>query len=182
MADPERRAAVPGRRGVLALLALALLMPGAAAAAAPACGGDAPAASAAGVATGGVGADLHMLFGIPARLARAPTSRAVTSPDGAPHSAATARSPVKRKRTSRLERPAWRRLAIASAVLVAGGGLAARWSKAKADRAYDRYLHSAGPQRRERALDRAERYDRLAGSGFLAMEAGLAACAYIVFF
>ena len=82
----------------------------------------------------------------------------------------------------KLRSPSWRRRAAAAALVTAGGALAARWTRARADQAYERYLHAAGPKRRERALDRAERYDRLSGAGFLAMEAGIAACAYLVFF
>ena len=58
----------------------------------------------------------------------------------------------------------------------------AHWSSGRGDEAYDRYLSSAGEQRREDAFDEAERYDRIAGAAFFAMEAGLVLSAYFVFF
>jgi len=91
-------------------------------------------------------------------------------------------APSRPRRTEKFRQTRWRRLALASASLAVAGTVAAHWSKGRADRAYERYLHAADSQRRERAIDRAERHDRLAGVGFLAMEAGLAACAYLVFF
>ncbi len=76
----------------------------------------------------------------------------------------------------------WRRAVLASATLAATSALVARWSSNRGDEAYDRYLSSAGEKRREDAFDEAERYDRIAGAAFLAMEAGLVLTAYFVFF
>lgn len=64
--------------------------------------------------------------------------------------------------------------------LAAGG--AAWWSGHRADRAYDRYLHSAGRQHQDEQFRRAERYDRLAGGAFVFMEAGIVLTTYLVFF
>ena len=64
--------------------------------------------------------------------------------------------------------------------LAAGG--AAWWSGHRADRAYDKYLHSAGRQRQDEQFRRAERYDRLAGGAFVFMEAGIVLTTYLVFF
>jgi len=71
-----------------------------------------------------------------------------------------------------------RRAAWASGAVAIAGGLIARWSKKKADRAYDRYLHSAAVRRQDRAFERSQRYDRITGGAFVVMEAGvvLAAC------
>lgn len=71
---------------------------------------------------------------------------------------------------------------LASAGLALTGAAVAYWSTHKADAAYDRYLHSAGTRRQQRALDRAERFDRVAGAAFLVMEAGLVLTARFVFF
>lgn len=71
---------------------------------------------------------------------------------------------------------------LASAGLALTGGFIAYWSTHEAEAAYDRYLHSAGTRRQQKALDRAERFDRLAGAGFLVMEAGLVLTARFVFF
>ena len=80
------------------------------------------------------------------------------------------------------KRSIWRRTVIASAALAAGGAAIAHWSSGHGDDAYDRYLSSAGERRREDAFDEAERYDRIAGTAFLVMEAGLVLTAYFVFF
>ena len=69
-----------------------------------------------------------------------------------------------------------------SAALALGGGALARWSKHRADEAYESYLRSAGIRRRERQFERAQRYDRIAGAAFVAMEAGIALTTYFVFF
>ena len=69
-----------------------------------------------------------------------------------------------------------------SAALALGGGALALWSKHRADQAYESYLRSAGTRRRERQFDRALRYDRIAGAGFVAMEAGIVLTTYFVFF
>ena len=63
---------------------------------------------------------------------------------------------------ARVEAPRWPRLAFATAAAAVGGGALASWSKARADRAYERYLHAAGQRRQEQAYARAERYDRIA--------------------
>lgn len=75
-----------------------------------------------------------------------------------------------------------RRAACASGAVAIAGGLIARWSKKEADRAYDRYLHSASVRRQEKALDRSRRYDRIAGGAFAAMEAGIVLAAYFTFY
>jgi len=71
---------------------------------------------------------------------------------------------------------------LASAGLALTGGFIAYWSTHEAEAAYDRYLHSAGSRRQQKALDRAEWLDRLAGTGFLVMEAGLVLTARFAFF
>ncbi|MBT3345046.1 MAG: hypothetical protein HN712_11330 [Gemmatimonadetes bacterium] len=76
----------------------------------------------------------------------------------------------------------WRRTVLASAALAATSAVVAHWSSGQGDEAYDRYLSSAGEKRREDAFDAAERYDRIAGVAFLAMEAGLVLTTYFVFF
>lgn len=76
----------------------------------------------------------------------------------------------------------WRPALFASAGLAATAALVAYWSTNEADEAYDRYLHSAGQTRQDKMLDRAERHDRIAGAGFLIMEAGLVLTARFVFF
>ena len=80
------------------------------------------------------------------------------------------------------KRNIWRRAVIASDAVAAGSAAIAHWSSGRGDDAYDRYLSSAGEERREDAFDDAERYDRIAGAAFLAMEAGLVLTAYFVFF
>ena len=69
-----------------------------------------------------------------------------------------------------------------SAGLALTGGVLAWLSKREADDAYDRYLHSAGSERQRTEFDRAERYDRLSGAAFAAMEAGVLLPAYFTFF
>jgi hypothetical protein len=71
---------------------------------------------------------------------------------------------------------------VASAGLAATGALLAYWSTNEAEQAYKRYLHSAGASRQQDALDSSERHDRIAGVGFLLMEAGLVLTARFVFF
>ncbi|MBM3279601.1 MAG: hypothetical protein FJY95_16210 [Candidatus Handelsmanbacteria bacterium] len=81
------------------------------------------------------------------------------------------------ERPSRLERGLWWSAGLA---LAAGG--AAWWSARQADRAYERYLHSAGQGRQEETLRRSRRYDRVAGAAFACMEAGIVLSLYLVFF
>ncbi len=69
-----------------------------------------------------------------------------------------------------------------SAALTVGAGLVAYWSKEKADEAYDRYLHSASAKRQNEFYTQARRYDRLAGTAFIGMEAGLVLSSYLLFF
>jgi len=76
----------------------------------------------------------------------------------------------------------WRPALVASAGLAVTGAVVAYWSTHKAEDAYDRYLHSAGATRQQDSLDRAESYDRIAGTGFFVMEAGLVLTARFVFF
>ena len=61
-------------------------------------------------------------------------------------------------------------------------GAVAWWSKEKANRAYGRYMRSASLRRQEKQFDRSERYDRIAGTAFVGMEAGLALTTYLLFF
>ena len=76
----------------------------------------------------------------------------------------------------------WRPALAATAALAVTGAAVAWWSTGEADAAYDRYLRSAGSQRQQQAFERAERYDRIAGAAFLAMEAGVVLTACLVFF
>lgn len=122
---------------------------------------------------------LPVFFGATRQLAAAPSLAAAEIEEIVDRGEA---GPARSERPRKIDRTRWRRMALASASLAVAGAAAAHWSKGRADRAYDRYLHAADPQRRDRAIDRAERYDRLAGAGFVVMEAGLAACAYLVFF
>ena len=69
-----------------------------------------------------------------------------------------------------------------SAALTVGAGLVAYWSKEKADEAYDCYLHSASAKRQNEFYAQAHRYDRLAGTAFIGMEAGLVLSSYLLFF
>ena len=56
------------------------------------------------------------------------------------------------------------------------------WSREKADRAYGKYMRSASARRQEKQFDRSERYDRIAGTAFIGMEAGLVLTSYLLFF
>ena len=76
----------------------------------------------------------------------------------------------------------WRPALAATAVLAVTGAAVAYWSTGEADAEYDRYLRSAGARRQQQAFERAERYDRIAGAAFLAMEAGVVLTACLVFF
>jgi hypothetical protein len=69
-----------------------------------------------------------------------------------------------------------------SAGLAVSSGLVAWWSKDRADRAYQRYLHAASSRRQEKQFERAERFDGIAGAAFVGMEAGLVFTTYLVFF
>ncbi len=69
-----------------------------------------------------------------------------------------------------------------SAALAASAAAVALWSKHEADQAYDHYLHAAGEIRQKDQFERAERYDRIAGAAFVAMEAGIVLTTYLVFF
>jgi hypothetical protein len=71
-------------------------------------------------------------------------------------------------------------LYLGAALAVVGGGLA-WWSKKEADDAYDHYLHSASAQRQASQIDRAERFDRIAGGAFALMEAGVVLSVYFSF-
>ncbi|MCC7264997.1 MAG: hypothetical protein IT369_20970 [Candidatus Latescibacteria bacterium] len=68
----------------------------------------------------------------------------------------------------------------AGLTLVAGG--TAWWSARQADRAYQRYLHSAGLVRQREQLRRSRHHDRIAGAAFGFMEAGIVLSTYLVFF
>ncbi|MEE3258420.1 MAG: hypothetical protein VX293_04360 [Candidatus Latescibacterota bacterium] len=69
-----------------------------------------------------------------------------------------------------------------SAVLTAGVGIAAYWSKERADAAYERYLHSANVAQQNELYDKARRFDRLAGAAYFGMEAGVVLSSYLLFF
>ncbi len=113
------------------------------------------------------------LFG--ARLGTGPMARPLV---------AGARLTQQRARTKPPQRPEtiWRPALAATAALAVTGAAVAWWSTDEADAAYDRYLRSAGAQRQQQAFERAERYDRIAGAAFLAMEAGIVLTACLVFF
>jgi hypothetical protein len=72
--------------------------------------------------------------------------------------------------------------AYLSAGLALSGGVLAWLSKREADNAYDHYLRAAGSERQKTQFDRAERFDRLSGAAFAAMEAGVLMTAYFTFF
>lgn len=74
-----------------------------------------------------------------------------------------------------------RRLQLGVA-LSAGAAALAWWSQQRADSRYQCYLHAAGTRRQERALSRAEDYDRLAGAAFLSMQAGLVLTTCVLLF
>ena len=76
----------------------------------------------------------------------------------------------------------WRRQLYLSATITVSAGLMARWAKQRADRAYDRYLTSAGIERQDRAFKRSEHYDRISGGAFAVMEAGLLFSTYLLLF
>lgn len=121
---------------------------------------------------------------LPAPVVAALPVVAAAAPSPAPMVAGLAPRPGLRRRdgaeSGRPDR--WRPALAASAALAATGALVAYWSSDRADGAYDRYLRSAGAGRREAALDRAERYDRISGAAFAAMEAGLLLTAYFLFY
>lgn len=72
--------------------------------------------------------------------------------------------------------------AYLSACLALSGGVLAWLSKREADDAYDHYLRAAGSERQKTQFDRAERFDRLSGAAFAAMEVGVLMTAYFTFF
>ncbi|HCV25167.1 MAG: hypothetical protein CME13_15450 [Gemmatimonadetes bacterium] len=116
-----------------------------------------------------------------------PTSKWVSKSASSVHSPSASHSNVASSANyPRIEpekgRVLFRRAVLASAALAATSAAIAHWSSGRGDEAYDRYLSSAGEQRREDAFDEAERYDRIAGAAFFAMEAGLVLSAYFVFF
>ena len=69
-----------------------------------------------------------------------------------------------------------------SAALTVSAAAIARFSKERADGAYETYLKSAGRQRQQSHFEEAERYDRIAGAAFAVMEAGLVWSLYLLFF
>ena len=69
-----------------------------------------------------------------------------------------------------------------SAALTVSAAAVARFSKDRADDAYETYLKSAGRQRQRSHFEEAERYDRIAGAAFAVMEAGLVWSVYLLFF
>ncbi|MEW6753586.1 MAG: hypothetical protein AB1505_21765 [Candidatus Latescibacterota bacterium] len=101
------------------------------------------------------------------------------APDTAatPTRARPSRTGLRREEGLRLTRAVW-----AGGVLSLSAGALAWWSQDRADRAYDRYMRSAGVARQARWLARAEDDDRVAGVAFLGMEAGLVLAAYHLFF
>ena len=72
--------------------------------------------------------------------------------------------------------------ALLSAALAASSGVIAWVAKREADDSYERYLRAAGSDRQQEQFDRAERYDRISGAAFAAMEAGILMTAYFTFF
>ena len=69
-----------------------------------------------------------------------------------------------------------------SAAVTVSAAAVARFSKDRADDAYETYLKSAGRQRQQNHFEEAERYDRIAGAAFAVMEAGLVWSVYLLFF
>ena len=94
-------------------------------------------------------------------------------PDARPTSLGVTAQSKKKKSRGRL---------YLSAALTAGAGAVAYWSKERADKAYDRYLHSANRDRQEKEFADAKRFDRIAGVSFIGMEAGLVLSSYLLFF
>ena len=93
--------------------------------------------------------------------------------------------PLRSGRQKRADREPEKRLAprlLLSAGAALACGAAAWWSREKADRAYATYMRSASRQRQEKQFDRAERYDRIAGTAFIGMEAGLVLTTFLLFF
>ena len=72
--------------------------------------------------------------------------------------------------------------AYLSAAFAVSSGVLAWLSKREADDSYDRYLGAAGGERQKAQFDRAERYDRLSGAAYVAMEAGIVMSVYFTFF
>lgn len=72
--------------------------------------------------------------------------------------------------------------AYLSAGLALSGGVLAWLSKREADDAYAHYLRAAGSERQKTQFERAERFDRLSGAAFAAMETGVLMTAYFTFF
>ena len=108
-------------------------------------------------------------------------------PYGVASAQRTALQPLARERVPQRasqpeRRSLWRPALVASAALAVTGAAVAYWSTDEADAAYDRYLRSAGARRQQQAFQRAERYDRIAGAAFVAMEAGIVLTACLVFF
>ena len=69
-----------------------------------------------------------------------------------------------------------------SAAATVSAAAVARFSKDRADDAYETYLKSAGRQRQQNHFEEAERYDRIAGVAFAVMEVGLVWSVYLLFF
>ena len=111
-------------------------------------------------------------------------ARPPAGPPGAVPSMAAERLPQRRSQAKPQQRQEsfWRPALAATAALAVTGAAVAYWSTSEADAAYDRYLRSAGARRQQQAFERAERYDRIAGAAFLAMEAGVVLTACLVFF
>ena len=108
-------------------------------------------------------------------------------PWGAAPAQRTALQPLARERVPQQSRQPerrglWRPALVASAAMAVTGAAVAYWSTGEGDAAYDRYLRSAGARRQQQAFERAERYDRIAGAAFVAMEAGIVLTACLVFF
>ena len=91
------------------------------------------------------------------------------------------RSRTSTGKSSRLQ-DSRRRWLYVSAGLTVTAAVVATWSKQKADRSYDRYLTSANLETQRDQFDRAERFDRISGVAFAAMEAGVLFTTYFVFF
>ena len=72
--------------------------------------------------------------------------------------------------------------AYLSAAFAVSSGVLAWLGKREADDSYDRYLGAAGGERQKTQFDRAERYDRLSGAAYVAMEAGILMSVYFTFF
>lgn len=110
-----------------------------------------------------------------------PSTGASTPMGGGDRQLSGSRSTTSYGKSSRVENGRRRWLYVSAGLTVTAAAVA-RWSKQKADRSYDRYLASANKETQKSQFDRAERFDRISGVAFAAMEAGVLFTTYFVFF